>query len=338
MALHQVSKTGDPMVLNLRQIEIFRAVMTTGSISGASQLLFVSQPAVSRLLSHTEQRIGFPLFERIKGRLYSTPEAKKLFHEVESVYQAVQRVHELAQDLSQHRSGILNIVSSPSIGQMIVPQAIAIFRARYPDVKVTLQCLNYGHLKERLLNRQADVGAIILPMAHPNLDVEPLCSNRLVCVLPREHELARHTVLSLADLRPHPLVAYDKDSPFGHLVGDMYERAGEPMKAAIEVGSPQNACSLVQAGAGVALVDEFSVRSWAGGGLLVMREVVDAAVLQANLVHLSYEPLSQLTQAFIAELRQLLKRQGFSLPQDVDQSRTLDPMQATNSSRVAEPA
>ena len=313
MATVRERKSGESMVLNLRQIEMFRAVMTTGSISGASQLLFVSQPAVSRLLSHTEHRVGFPLFERIKGRLYSTPEAKKLFHEVESVYQAVQRVHELAQDLSENRSGILNIVSSPSIGQMIVPQAISLFRARHPDVKVTLQCLAYGHLKERLLNRQADIGAIILPMSHPNLDVTPLCNNRLVCVFPRDHELARHESLTLADLRPHPLIAYDKDTPFGHLVGDMYEQAGEPLKAAMEVGSPQNACSLVQAGAGVALVDEFSVRSWSGVGQLMLREVADAPTLQANLVHLGYEPMSQLTQAFIAELKRLLKRQGFGL-------------------------
>ena len=269
-------KPGDPMLLNLRQIEMFRAVMITGSISGASQLLFVSQPAVSRLLSHTEQRVGFPLFERIKGRLYSTPEAKKLFQEVESVYRAVQRVHELAQDLSAHRSGILNLVSSPSLGQTIIPEAIACFRRLYPDVKVTLQCLAYGHLKERLLNRQADLGAIILPMSHPNLDVAPLCSNRLVCAFPHDHQLARRDVLALADLRPYPLIAYDKDTPFGQLVGDYYERAGEPLKPAIEVGSPQNACSLVQAGAGVALVDEFSVRSRLGGGHVVMREVLDA--------------------------------------------------------------
>ena len=313
MAIAREKKPGESMVLNLRQIEMFRAVMTTGSISGASQLLFVSQPAVSRLLSHTEHRVGFPLFERIKGRLYSTPEAKKLVHEVETVDQAVQRVHELAQDLSENRSGILNIVSSPSIGQAIVPEAIALFRARHPDVKVTLQCLAYAHLRERLLNRQADIGAIILPMAHPNLDVMPLCNNRLVCVLPKNHVLARHPSLTLADLRPHPLIAYDKDTPFGHLVGAMYERAGEPLKAAMEVGSPQNACSLVQAGAGVALVDEFSVRSWSGVGQLMLREVADAPTLQANLVHLGYEPMSQLTQAFIAELRRLLERQGYGL-------------------------
>ncbi|CAJ3076526.1 LysR family transcriptional regulator [Burkholderia pseudomallei] len=63
------------MRLNLRQIEVFRAIMLTGSISGAAKLLHVSQPAVSRLISYAEQRLGLALFERIKGRLYPTPEA-----------------------------------------------------------------------------------------------------------------------------------------------------------------------------------------------------------------------------------------------------------------------
>ena len=123
--------------LNLRQIEVFRAVMTTGTIAGAAQMLFVSQPAVSRLLAHTEQRVGFALFERIKGRLFATPEAKKLFHEVEAVYRAVQRVNELASDLSSNRSGMLNFVSSPSVGQSFLPQAMALFHAKHPDCKLT---------------------------------------------------------------------------------------------------------------------------------------------------------------------------------------------------------
>ena len=100
------------MALNLRQIEVFRAVMITGSIRGASELLFVSQPAVSRLLAHTELRVGFALFQRVKGRLYATPEAKKLFREVESVYAGVQRVNQLARDLGEHREGILNVAVS----------------------------------------------------------------------------------------------------------------------------------------------------------------------------------------------------------------------------------
>jgi DNA-binding transcriptional LysR family regulator len=309
------------VTLNLRQIEIFRAVMTTGSISGASQLLFVSQPAVSRLLSHTEQRVGFALFERIKGRLYATPEARKLFHEVESVYNAVQRVNDLANDLSKNRSGILNVVSSPSVGQMLIPEALALFKKRHPDVKLTFQCLNYTHLKDRLLHRQADLGVIILPMEHPNLEMTPLCRNPMVCILPYNHELARRATLTLADLRPYPLISYERSTPMGGMVARMYQEAGEPLSAAMEVGSPQNACPLVQMGAGVALVDAFSVRSWAGSSHIVVRPLEHAPILQASLVHMRFEPMSQLTQAFVAQLNELVQQQGFGMAANEEPAR-----------------
>ncbi len=299
------------MSLNLRQIEVFRAVMTTGSISGASQLLFVSQPAVSRLLSHTEGRIGFALFERVKGRLYATPEAKKLFREVEHVYAGVQRINELARDLQEHREGILNIVSSPSIGQAVIPQAVAAFRDQHPNVKFTFQYLGYGPLVERVLNHQADIAVTILPVEHPNLEMTELGSGRLVCICPYNHPLSRLATLTVADLLPYPMVSYDRASPFGRLVVALFEGAGETLRTAVEVGSPQNACSLVQAGAGIALVDEFSVRSWPASQFVV-RPVQGAPVLHANLVHLRFEPMSQLALSFVRVLRELMKKEGFA--------------------------
>jgi DNA-binding transcriptional LysR family regulator len=290
------------MSLNLRQIEIFRAVMTTGSISGASHLLCVSQPAVSRLLSHTESRIGFSLFERIKGRLYATPEAKKLFREVEQVYAGVQRVNSLARELSDHREGILNLVSGPSVGQMLIPQAIAAFRIAHPHVKLTFQYLAQGALIERLINHQADIGVTISPVDHPNLQSSSLGHGRIVCVCRDDHPLANADLLSVSDLAPYPLIAYDRVSPLGQLVQALFEAAGEALRPVVEVGSPQNACALVHAGAGIALVDDFSFRSWPGGQL-VARPMQNAPTLQANLVHARFEPLSQVALGFIEVLR-----------------------------------
>ncbi|MFO6419439.1 LysR family transcriptional regulator [Hylemonella sp. W303a] len=298
------------MSMNLRQIEVFRAVMITGSISGASQLLFVSQPAVSRLLSHTESRVGFALFERIKGRLYATPEAKKLFREVEQVYAGVLRVNELARELGEHREGILNVVSSPSVGQMVIPQAMATFRHSHPQVKLGFQFLGYAPLVERLLNHQADLGVTILPVEHPNLDTTPLGSARLVCICPYNHPLSRRAILGADDLLAFPLVAYDRGSPFGVLVTGWFEARGQGYRTAIEVGSPQNACALVQAGAGIALVDEFSVRSWPASQLVV-RPLQEAPALHANLVHSRFEPLSQIAQTFVSVLRELMHSEGF---------------------------
>lgn len=319
--------------LNLRQIEVFRAVMTTGSIAGAAQMLFVSQPAVSRLLAHTEQRVGFSLFERIKGRLFATPEAKKLFHEVETVYRAVQRVNELSHDLARNRSGILNIVSSPSVGQSFIPQAMARFRQQFPDTKLTFVCHSYEHLKERLLNHKADLGIIIMPMEHPQLEVTPLCENRLVCVLPYNHPLAGKALLTLDDLAQWPMVGYGHDTPLGRMIAALYEAQDKPLSCVVEVGSPQNAGGLVEMGVGLALVDEFSVRSWSGTHSLVVRPLQDAPMLQASLVHLRYEPLSQLTQRFIGTLHGLVQEQRLASQHDAD----LDRARAQGLGRVAPP-
>lgn len=297
------------MSFNLRQLEVFRAVMITGSIRGAAQLLFVSQPAVSRLLSHTEARVGFPLFKRIRGRLHATPEAKKLFHEVEEVYAGVQRVNELARELKEHQEGILSVVASPSVGQMIIPMAIAEYRHLNPQVKLTFQYLAHAPLTERLVNRQADLAVSILPVNHPNLEMEQIGSGRLVCVCPYNHPLGRRATLSVKDLLPYPLISYDRNTPFGAMVNALFEADGEQLRAAIEAGSPQNACALVQAGAGVALVDEFSARSWPGSKF-VTRPIANAPELKAVLVRLRTEPMSQLAQSFRDTLLAVMKREG----------------------------
>lgn len=294
------------MGLNLRQIEVFRAVMITGSISGGAQLLFVSQPAVSRLLSQTENRLGFALFERIKGRLRATPEAKKLFREVQSVYAGIQRVNAMAKELADNRQGILNIVSSTSVGQMFIPQAIATFRESNPGVKINFMIMSYAHLLERLLDHQADLGVITSPMEHPNLTVERLSENRLVCLFPRGHPLEARQVVQLKDLCAWPLITYDKGTPFGALIEQLYEGQELPLDPVVEVGSPHSASALVQLGTGIALVDEFSVKNT--GDQLSMRPLADSPVVQINLVYHGLEPMSQLTRAFVDVLRDLVSR------------------------------
>ena len=157
------------MKLNLRQIEVFRAIMISGSISGASKLLFVSQPAVSRLIAYTEQRLGLMLFERIKGRLYPTPEARRLFVEVTALYQNVQRVNEVADNLAENREGQLRLSCSPSLGQSLLPRAIARFRRQFPEIRIVLQTLIPAVMEQSLLTQQVELGVAYMPVNHPSL-------------------------------------------------------------------------------------------------------------------------------------------------------------------------
>jgi DNA-binding transcriptional LysR family regulator len=124
------------MNFRLRQMEVFRAVMLTGSINGAAKLLFASQPAVSRIISHTESTLGLVLFNRVKGKLAPTQEAEALFHEVDEFYQHAVRVNEFAQGLARGPSGVLNLSSSPCLSRGLIPRVITRFVERYPDIRV----------------------------------------------------------------------------------------------------------------------------------------------------------------------------------------------------------
>jgi DNA-binding transcriptional LysR family regulator len=298
--------------MNLRQIEVFKAVMSTGSVSDASRLLHVSVPAVSRVLSHTESRLGFPLFERVKGRLHPTAEARRLFLEVEHVYKGVQRIERLTHELAERRHGLLSVVSSPSIGQMIVPMALNRFHANHPGVRTHFDCLSYELLKERLLTRQVDVGVSILPVDHPNLQTVPIAASRLMCICQASHPLSGAESVAQEELLDYELITYPPHTPFGARVEQWFAQASALPRVSMEVGSPQNACSVVQAGGGVALVDEFSMEGRDNTNIVAI-PVRNAQPIVADLVHLRTTPLSPVAEAFVQVLRSVLQERGLAL-------------------------
>lgn len=291
------------MTLNLRQIEVFRAIMLSGSISGASKLLFVSQPAVSRLISYTEQRLGLMLFQRIKGRLYPTPEARRLFEEVNALYQNVQRVNEVAENLAANRIGQLRIASSPNLGQSLIPRAAAIFRRRYPQVGIVLHTLIPSVMLQGLLRHQVELGIAYMPVPHPSLTIHPLFENRLVAVVPHDHRLAGRSAIAASDLMNEPLIGYSSDVPLAQLVQQVFGEGNQP-EPCVEVQQAHVACAMVSAGVGVALVDEITFKgpTWANVVAIPITPAVSAPI---SIFSVQFEPLSRLAQEFIAELKTL---------------------------------
>jgi len=292
------------MRLNLKQIEVFRAIMMTGSISGAAKLLHVSQPAVSRLIGYTEQRLGLILFERIKGRLYPTPEARHLFVEVNSVYQGVQRVNEVAEDLIQNRMGHLRIACSPSLGQSLIPSAIAKFHTELPEARVILHTMIPDVLLQAVLTQQVELGIAFLHEGHPNVISQQLYENRLVVALPANHPLTAKNVINIEELVDQPFIGYGSDIPIGQLVRKLLDDADMILRPVVEVQQIHVACALVQAGVGIALIDEITANGpiWTR---VVFRPIEPTGKTPISIVHGMYEPLSRLAQSFIATLESM---------------------------------
>jgi DNA-binding transcriptional LysR family regulator len=269
-------------------MEVFRAVMITGSINGAAKLLFTSQPAVSRIVSHTEQTLGLSLFSRIKGKLVATPEAEALFREVDEFYHQALRVDEFARGLSKGASGTLNISSSPCLSRSLMPQAITKFILRYPNIRVNYRTTLLGGMAQELLSNKVDIAVSVLPLEHPNLTVEPFMEGRMVCLVPLGHELTQQATVSIADLVRYPLIAHHPSIPFGQLVSAAFQKANLTLLSRIDIHQTDVACSLVRSGAGIAMVDQFTVEGIDWHDLQVL-PLVDELLLTPSIVRSTFD-------------------------------------------------
>ncbi|TMS57876.1 LysR family transcriptional regulator [Imbroritus primus] len=297
------------MKLNLRQIEVFRAVMLTGSVVGASKLLYVSQPAISRLIAHTEQRLGFELFLRTKGRLYPTPEARRLLSEVNVVYEGVERVNEVADDLAANRTGSLRISCSPNVAQTALPRAVAQFREAHPDVRVVVRSQIPSNMLQVLLSGQVDLAVSNMPIVHPNLTSQLLVKNPIVALIPEGHRLSTRAWVRPDELVGEDLIGYREHVPFGLLIHEIFAAMGEQPEMQMEVDQAQIARAMAQVGAGIALVDALTVfgETTTGCVAVPVRTKVNASV---QIFHLQTEALSRLAQAFVGMLEGVIAPAG----------------------------
>ncbi len=291
------------MRFKLRQMEVFRAIMLTGSMNGAAKLLFVSQPAISRLIAHTEQSLGLQLFERDKGKLTPTPEALLLYREVGPLYEEAVRIDEFARDLATRPAGTLHLCSSPSLALNFVPPVIAAYLQAHPDVHLKYHTTLLADMAHELLGRKAELAVSVLPIDNPNLIVEPFASGRMVCILPSGHPLVAEPFVGLAQLAAYPLVLYSRNIPFGQLVAAAFQRADVAWHARVDIVRAELACALVRAGVGVAIVDEFSV-DHAGWPDIVVRPLKETIPLSLSLVRSRFDRPSRQVQRFMRLIKE----------------------------------
>ncbi|MBB5405051.1 DNA-binding transcriptional LysR family regulator [Paraburkholderia sp. JPY162] len=168
--------------MRLRHIEVFHAIMRTGSLSKAAQLLCVSQPAVSKVLAHAEHSLGIRLFHRSHGRLHPTREAQLLFDETQKLQTNLDRVSVLARNLALRPGGHLRIGCLPSLGLSIIPHVVEKFRAICPDVSLRIDTRHTKELVTALLTRDLDLAVGIDPPSHPGITAVEVARSRIVIV------------------------------------------------------------------------------------------------------------------------------------------------------------
>lgn len=289
-------------MLTLRQIEVIRAIMVTGTVGGAARLLNVSSPGISRVMKHAETSIGIKLFSRRGGRYSPTPEANAIFSQINGVYGKVEDLQFVLSRIGRGASTELKIGSVPSIGQAMVPRAIAELRKTFPSLMIEVDILKIEDAVDYLLLGKGEVVALSSELDHPMLASEPLARGRLKCIVPEDHELARRARVSAEEVVKYPLIGIDPSDPYGRIMAGLFAGSALPYEVTIRARFGSTVCALVSHGLGIAVVDEFTLAADQWPGIKAL-DIVEPTAFQTYVLYRRDAPLSRYGARFVASLR-----------------------------------
>ena len=288
--------------MRLRQIEVFHAVYSCGSVTGAAEILNVSQPSVSKVLAHAEQQLGFALFDRVRGKLVPTPEADRLFAHVTTVYDSVDRLRSVAQNLRSAESGKIRIAATPAFGMDLLPRAMASFREQHNDVEFVAETLHHDQISDALLESRLDLGLAFDPVISSGISEHILSHGTFFVLAPDSLDFGDRDSVSVEDLADQPFIRLDSKGPLGRLLSTHIESSGVELKTVAFSETYHVAKALVSYGVGVTITDEITanakghdnVRAWPFSPTLRFR--ISALRLEAA-------PLSRVAQKFVEHLQ-----------------------------------
>ena len=247
-------------MINMRQIEAFRAVMLTGGITAAAGLMNVTQPAVSRLIHDLQARLGLRLFERRGARVVPTGEAHSLYREVERSFVGIDRILGAAIELRERRAGTLRITSLPALANSYLPRFVGRFLATRPGLDLVLLGLTSRAVLDRVATGQCDFGFAELPVEHPAVTVEPLAPVPAMAVVPARHRLAKRHRLRPEDFDDEPFISLGHATLMRFRIDAAFSNAGVRRQMRVETPLSIIACAFAAAGVGLAIVDPFTAR------------------------------------------------------------------------------
>lgn len=283
--------------MNLRQMEVFRAVMLTGGVNSAAVLLHVSPPAVSKVLAQAARATGLTLFERVRGRLIPTPEAQQLHAEIDRLWQGVEAVRDISRELAQPRQATLRLACTASLAPCLVSRTLAQLYQQVPRLQGRVRVVSPDLVNQQLVQHESHLGVALAPHDHPNLETVKRYACGLACVMREDHRLARKRRITPADLKGERVVVSPETTPFGQTLRRAFGSAAADMHLDLDCISSTTACWFAQAGIGVAVVDQASI---AGGQLagLAVRPFQSAEKLEVRLLRNRYRPMSVTERSF----------------------------------------
>lgn len=199
--------------MNFQQLRSIReTVRQNFNLTDVANVLFTSQPGVSRQIRELEEELGIDIFERNGKRVTGLTEpGKDVLPIIERLLQEAENLHQVGQEYSGKSAGTLVIATTHTQARYVLPQVVQEFRQAFPEVRISLRQSSPEHIAEWVLSGKADIGLATEGLKQfDGLTSFPCYDWHHVVVLPENHPLLEKNTISLDDLAAYPLITYDQ--------------------------------------------------------------------------------------------------------------------------------
>ena len=241
--------------MDIRQLEMFRAVAEHSSFTVAGRRLGVAQSAVSRQIRLLEEELGERLFKRVNKRVFLTAAGDVMLGSARRVFQELRNATLEISEISHMNRGTIRIGSGMTACMYLLPPVIERFQAQYPKIEIQVVTGPAESLIPQISNSLLDLGVLTLPVSSPDLEVIPFTTEEMVVVAsPKNARLRARRSMRAAELAGYPMILFRRGTTTRALVDDHMARLGLSLRIVMESESVATIKPLVQIGLGIALL------------------------------------------------------------------------------------
>lgn len=300
------------MNITIRQLQCFREVMRTGSISEAARTLQRTQPAISNMIATLERELEVELFERQRGRLIRKPEAHYFQEESEQILDRLTKTARTMKEIAGLERGRLKIACMPAASNYLMPLLIAEFVKDKPQVNVSMMSRDSSGIEEWVASQLYDIG--LAETSSPNRALTTQSFDlKCVCALPIDSPLAKKSSITPKDLDGKPLATLEEDHPNYLSTRKAFNSHGATLNPRFELLTFQPALKLVEEGLCHCICDPMTASGYLqrfdDRARLVFRPFEPAVILSVSVLTPAHRPASILashfTEILITKLSQL---------------------------------
>lgn len=268
------------MPVDLRQLEILRAVAETGSFTAAGHHLHLSQSAVSRQILLLEDELEEQVFLRVGGKIRITPAGSVLLALSRRVFEDIEATRASILDSRQTLGGTIRLVGGMTVCLYVFPPLLKEFRKHHPNVEVKVTPASATRLVRQLRTGAADLGLATLPIEDPSLVIEPALQEELLLVMSPQHPLARKKHVLPKDLARQPFVLFEAGSNSRRTIEEFFSRQQIAPKVVTETENVEIIKALVRIRLGISIIPFQAMAREVSAGQLSSARIAGQSLLR----------------------------------------------------------